>query len=69
MQQTNTVILQKRRSVRPVAARMLRCFLVGGTQTNATVIGSVLNRYEGVLAAQTGHVSCRHEAERSAYRT
>ena len=36
-------------------------FLVGGTQTNATVIGSVLNRYEGVLAAQTGHVSC-HEA-------
>ena len=39
-------------------------FLVGGTQTNATVIGSVLNRYEGVLAAQTGHVSC-HEPERS----
>ena len=36
-------------------------FLVGGTQTNATIIGSVLNRYEGVLAAQTGHVSC-HEA-------
>lgn len=34
---------------------------MGGTQTNATVIGSVLNRYEGVLAAQTGHVSC-HEA-------
>ena len=36
-------------------------FLVGGTQTNATIIGSALNRYEGVLAAQTGHVSC-HEA-------
>ena len=36
-------------------------FLVGGTQTNASIIGSVLNRYEGVLAAQTGHVSC-HEA-------
>ena len=36
-------------------------FLVGGTQTNATVIGSVLNRYEGVLAAETGHVNC-HEA-------
>ena len=32
-------------------------FLVGGTQTNATVIGSVLNRYEGVLAAETGHVT------------
>ena len=36
-------------------------FLVGGTQTNATIIASVLNRYEGVLAAQTGHVGC-HEA-------
>ena len=36
-------------------------FLVGGTQTNATIIGSVLNRYEGVLAAETGHVNC-HEA-------
>ena len=30
-------------------------FLVGGTQTNATIIASVLNRYEGVLAAQTIH--------------
>lgn len=36
-------------------------FLVGGTQTNAAVISSVLRDYEGVLAAQTGHVSV-HEA-------
>ena len=36
-------------------------FLVGGTQTNAVVIGSVLNRYEGVVSAKTGHVSV-HEA-------
>ena len=36
-------------------------FLVGGTQTNATVIGAVLRPYQGVLAADTGHVSV-HEA-------
>ena len=36
-------------------------FLVGGTQANATVIGAMLNRWEGVLAADTGHVSI-HEA-------
>ena len=36
-------------------------FLVGGTQTNQTVIDSVLNKYEGVMSAQTGHVAC-HEA-------
>lgn len=36
-------------------------FLVGGTQTNAVVIGSMLRRYEGVIAAVTGHVSL-HEA-------
>lgn len=36
-------------------------FLVGGTQTNAVVIGSMLKRCEGVLAAATGHVSL-HEA-------
>ncbi|MDO4283932.1 MAG: beta-eliminating lyase-related protein [Eubacteriales bacterium] len=36
-------------------------FLVGGTQTNATVIDSMLRGYEGVIAAQTGHVSA-HEA-------
>lgn len=36
-------------------------FLVGGTQTNEVVIGSLLKRYEGVLAAATGHISL-HEA-------
>lgn len=36
-------------------------FLVGGTQTNSIVIASMLERYEGVVAAQTGHVSV-HEA-------
>ena len=36
-------------------------FLSGGTQANQTVIGSVLRDYEGVIAADTGHVSL-HEA-------
>lgn len=36
-------------------------FLVGGTQTNSTVISAVLKAYEGVIAADTGHVSL-HEA-------
>lgn len=36
-------------------------FLVGGTQTNQTVIDSMLQSYEGVVAAETGHVS-GHEA-------
>ena len=36
-------------------------FLVGGTQTNATVIDAVLRRYEGVIAAVSGHIA-GHEA-------
>jgi len=36
-------------------------FLVGGTQTNQVVIDAMLNGYEGVVAADTGHVSV-HEA-------
>ena len=36
-------------------------FLVGGTQTNQIVIDTTLKPYEGVVAAQTGHVST-HEA-------
>lgn len=35
--------------------------LVGGTQTNATVIDGVLRRHEGVLAAESGHINV-HEA-------
>ena len=36
-------------------------FFVGGTQTNAVVIKSMLRSYEGVVAAATGHVAV-HEA-------
>ena len=35
-------------------------FLVGGTQTNTTVIAAVLRPWEGVLCAVTGHINC-HE--------
>lgn len=52
------------------AARMLKelCqapdadvhFLVGGTQTNATVIDAALRPYQGVVSAHTGHIAC-HE--------
>lgn len=36
-------------------------FMVGGTQTNQVVIDTMLKPYEGVIAAETGHVSV-HEA-------
>ena len=36
-------------------------FLVGGTQSNQVVIDSVLRGYEGVIAAETGHIAV-HEA-------
>lgn len=36
-------------------------FLTGGTQTNATVIDGILQRHEGVVAAETGHINV-HEA-------
>ena len=36
-------------------------FFGGGTQTNVTVIDSLLETYEGVISAETGHVNC-HEA-------
>ena len=32
-------------------------FLVGGTQTNATVISSILRPHQGVVAADTGHIN------------
>ena len=35
--------------------------LVGGTQTNSTVIASMLREYEGVVAVETGHISV-HES-------
>lgn len=36
-------------------------FLVGGTQTNACVIDALLANYQGVIAAESGHISV-HEA-------
>ncbi|SEL38082.1 L-threonine aldolase [Butyrivibrio sp. ob235] len=36
-------------------------FLVGGTQTNQTILDMLLKPYEGVVAAETGHVAV-HEA-------
>ncbi len=36
-------------------------FLVGGTQTNATVIDSILHTYEGVVAVDSAHINT-HEA-------
>ena len=36
-------------------------FLVGGTQTNATVIDALLRRHEGVMAADTAHINV-HES-------
>ncbi|MEG2839391.1 MAG: beta-eliminating lyase-related protein [Lachnospiraceae bacterium] len=32
-------------------------FLVGGTQTNTTVIASILRPHQGVIAADTGHIN------------
>lgn len=36
-------------------------FLTGGTQTNQVAINSLLKSYEGVIAAETGHIAT-HEA-------
>lgn len=36
-------------------------FLVGGTQTNATVIDALLARHEGVIAAESAHINV-HES-------
>lgn len=36
-------------------------FMVGGTQTNRVVIGTMLNGHEGVISAKTGHINI-HEA-------
>ena len=33
-------------------------FLVGGTQTNTTVIASILRPWQGVLSADSGHINC-----------
>ena len=36
-------------------------FLVGGTQTNATVLSALLRPWEGVIAAESGHIAV-HES-------
>ena len=43
------------------APRALVQFLIGGTQTNATVIDALLRRHEGVMAASTAHINA-HES-------
>ena len=35
--------------------------MVGGTQTNSTIIDAMLSHYEGVIAVETGHIAV-HEA-------
>lgn len=54
---------EARRRIREACAapNALVQFLVGGTQTNATVIDALLRRHEGVLAADTGHINV-HES-------
>jgi len=42
-------------------------FISGGTQTNATVIASLLSPYQGAIAADTGHIN-GHEAGAIEYR-
>ena len=41
--------------------------LTGGTQTNQIVIDTLLQPYEGVVAAQTGHVSTHESRVQSIY--
>ncbi len=36
-------------------------FLIAGTQTNTTVIAAALRPYQGVIAAESGHINC-HES-------
>lgn len=43
------------------APKALVQFLIGGTQTNATVIDALLLRHQGVLAAETAHINV-HES-------
>ena len=42
-------------------------FLVGGTQANFVIISSLLDSYEGVISADTGHIN-GHEAGARIYR-
>lgn len=54
--------LAKEKILKVIGKRFAKVdFLVGGTQTNETVISTVLKDYEGVIAADTGHINV-HEA-------
>lgn len=59
----DTYSLQAHEAIRKVcqAPEAFVQLLVGGTQTNATVIDAVLHHHEGVLSADTGHISA-HES-------
>lgn len=54
---------EARRRIREAcsAPNALVQFLIGGTQTNATVIDALLHRHEGVLAAESAHINV-HES-------
>ena len=42
-------------------------FLVGGTQTNMTVISSILRPHQGVLSAHTGHINVHETGSIESY--
>ena len=44
-------------------------FLVGGTQTNTTVIASILRPWQGVLSAVSGHINCHEPSSPPATRS
>ena len=54
---------QAREAIRKAcdAPKALVQFLIGGTQTNATVIDALLRRHEGVLCAESAHINV-HES-------
>ena len=60
---TDEVCQAAREKIRAACAapRAAVHFLVGGTQTNATVIDALLRPWQGVIAAESGHISL-HEA-------
>ena len=53
----NSQLRQLKRLKIQLIVQMLQFVLVGGTQTNQVVINSMLESYEGVISADTGHVA------------
>lgn len=60
---TDPYTQQAREAIRKAceAPNALVQFLIGGTQTNATVIDGLLRRHEGVLCAESAHINV-HES-------